>query len=80
MRVGYERLAGLDEVLDRARELSARTLIFDIEPLVAYWDSGQAALDRGVAQVVSQVETVFERAGCVLCHEFGASPVGLVPR
>ena len=58
MRVGYERLAGLDEVLDRARELSARTVIFDIEPLVAYWDSGQAALDRGVALVLSQVETV----------------------
>ncbi len=58
MRAGYERLAGLDEVLDRARELSARTVIFDIEPLVAYWDSDQAALDRGVALVLSQVETV----------------------
>jgi predicted HAD superfamily phosphohydrolase YqeG len=58
MRAGYERLAGLDEVLDRARELSARTVIFDIEPLVAYWDSSQAALDRGVALVLSQVETV----------------------
>ena len=58
MRAGYERLAGLDEVLDRARELSARTVIFDIEPLVAYWDSSQADLDRGVALVLSQVETV----------------------
>ena len=58
MRAGYERLAGLDEVLDRARELSARTVIFDIEPLVANWDSGQAALDQGVALVLSQVEKV----------------------
>jgi hypothetical protein len=58
MRAGYERLAGLDKVLDRARELSARTVIFDIEPLVAYWDSGQGALDRGVALVLSQVGTV----------------------
>ena len=56
MRAGYERLAGLDEVLDRVREMSARTLIFDIEPLVAYWDSGQEALDRGVAEVIRQVE------------------------
>ena len=39
-------------------ELSARTVIFDIEPLVAYWDSGQADLNRGVALVVSQVGTV----------------------
>ena len=58
MRAGYERLAGLDEVLHRARELQARTVVFDIEPLVAYWDSGQAALDRGVALVLSQVEAV----------------------
>ena len=49
MRAGYERLARLDEALDRARELSTRTVSFDIEPLVAYWDSGQADLDRGVA-------------------------------
>ncbi len=40
------------------RELSARTVIFDIEPLVAYWDSSQEALDRGVALVLSQAETV----------------------
>ncbi len=58
MRAGYDRLAGLDDVLDRVRELSARTLLFDIEPLVAYWDSGQEALDRGVAAVLSQVEAV----------------------
>jgi hypothetical protein len=55
MRAGYERLAGMDEVLDRARELSARTVVFDIEPLVADWNSGQAPLDRGVALVLSEI-------------------------
>ena len=45
----YERAAGLDAVLSRVEELSARTVIFDIEPLVAYWDSGQDALERGIA-------------------------------
>lgn len=54
MRTEYERLAELDEVLRRVQELSARTVIFDIEPLVAYWDSGQKALDRGVALVASR--------------------------
>lgn len=58
MRAGYERRAELDEVLDRVRELSARTVIFDIEPLVAYWDSSQEALDRGVALVLSQAGAV----------------------
>lgn len=54
MRAGYECLAELDEVLRRVRALSARTVIFDIEPLVAYWDTGQEDLDRGVALVVSR--------------------------
>jgi hypothetical protein len=55
---GYERPTGWDETLRRVRELSARTVIFDIEPVVAYWDSGQEALDRGVASVVRQVAAV----------------------
>ena len=51
MRAGYERAAGLDAALSRVEELAARTVIFDVEPLVAYWDSGQEALDRGVARI-----------------------------
>ena len=39
-------------MLSRVEELSARTVVFDVEPLVAYWDSGQDALERGVAQFV----------------------------
>ncbi|MGO8960867.1 MAG: hypothetical protein ACLQFR_26350 [Streptosporangiaceae bacterium] len=52
MRAGYERAAGLDAALSCVEELSARTVIFDVEPLVAYWDSGQDAIDRGVALLV----------------------------
>lgn len=58
MRARYERVAGLDAVLGRVRGLSARTVIFDVEPLVAYWDSGQDALDRGMALVAGQVAAV----------------------
>jgi predicted HAD superfamily phosphohydrolase YqeG len=58
VRAGFECLAGLDEVLGRVRELSARTVIFDVEPLVAYWDSGQQALDRGIALVAGQAGAV----------------------
>ena len=47
MRPAYDRLATLDDLLRRAAELSAKTLIFDVEPLVAHWESGQAALDQG---------------------------------
>jgi predicted HAD superfamily phosphohydrolase YqeG len=30
-------------------------MIFDVEPLVAWWDSGQESLDRGIAAVVSEL-------------------------
>jgi len=52
VRAAYQRVAGLDAALRCVEELSARTAIFDIEPLVAYWDSGQEALERGVALLV----------------------------
>ena len=55
MRTSYEQLTELRDVLARARELSVRTMIFDVEPLVAWWDSGQESLDRGMAAVVSEL-------------------------
>jgi predicted HAD superfamily phosphohydrolase YqeG len=58
MPAGYEQLTELPRVLARARELSVRTLIFDVEPLVAWWDSGQGALDRGIATVLGQLDEV----------------------
>ena len=58
MRPAYDRLATLDEALRRAGELSPKTLIFDVEPLVAYWDSGQEALDRGLESVLARAREV----------------------
>ena len=55
MRAAYTRAAALDDVVRRAGELSARTMIFDVEPLVAYWNGGQDALDEGVTRVLSEV-------------------------
>jgi predicted HAD superfamily phosphohydrolase YqeG len=58
MRSGYERRAGLDEALDRAQQLSVQTVIFDIEPLIAHWDSGQEALDQGIAHVLTRADAI----------------------
>jgi hypothetical protein len=58
MRGAFEPITELADVLARAADLSVRTLIFDVEPLVARWDSGQDALDRGVAAVVGQISAV----------------------
>jgi predicted HAD superfamily phosphohydrolase YqeG len=55
MPAAYEQLAELPSVLARARELSVRTLIFDVEPVVAWWDSSRESLDRGVAAIVSEL-------------------------
>jgi hypothetical protein len=58
VKVAYRRAADLDSMLKIAGELSAKTLVFDIEPLVAYWDSGQDALDRGLAAVLAKAAAV----------------------
>jgi predicted HAD superfamily phosphohydrolase YqeG len=55
---GYERVTGLAELFARAGELSLKTMIFDVEPLVAPWSSGQPALDRGLALILGQAAAV----------------------
>jgi len=58
MRSPYERHSELDEVLDRAGKLLVQTIIFDVEPLVSWWDNTQESLDWGVAMVVGKVSTL----------------------
>jgi predicted HAD superfamily phosphohydrolase YqeG len=55
---GYEQVTGLADVFARAGGLAVKTMIFDIEPLVAPWNSSQQALDRGLAQVLTQARSV----------------------
>jgi hypothetical protein len=55
VRVRYEHLTELDDVLDRARKLSLATMIFDVEPLVSWWDNPQESLDWGVAMITGKV-------------------------
>jgi predicted HAD superfamily phosphohydrolase YqeG len=58
MPAGYEQVSELGGVLARASELSARTMIFDIEPLVAWWDTSQETLDHGLADIVAGLRAV----------------------
>jgi len=55
VRAAYERFAEPADLLRRARELSSRTIILDVEPLVAYWDTGQEALDAGIAAILGEI-------------------------
>jgi hypothetical protein len=55
---GYAKVAGLADLLTEAGKLAVRTIIFDVEPLVASWRSDQRALDLGMARVLGEVRTV----------------------
>jgi predicted HAD superfamily phosphohydrolase YqeG len=55
---GYVRSARLDDLLARAAELAVETIICDIEPLVASWNSSRADLDRGMARVLAEFRRI----------------------
>jgi predicted HAD superfamily phosphohydrolase YqeG len=55
---GYGEFSDEQELLYRLRQVSPRTLIIDIEPLVAYWDSTQDALDRGITHVLDLLTAI----------------------
>jgi len=58
VRSGYARVTTEADLFAKARELSVRTIIFDVEPLVTYWHSGQKSLDQGVARILDEVKAV----------------------
>ena len=58
MREEQARVATLEDGLRAVRELGAKTVVLDVEPLVSYWDSGQQSLDQGIAQVLSEIAEV----------------------
>jgi predicted HAD superfamily phosphohydrolase YqeG len=58
MRSGYARRGTLKEALRTADEVGAKTVVLDIEPLVAAWDGSQRALDAGVKRVLRKAVKV----------------------
>jgi len=55
MKVRYTRLADLDGVLAHITSLAATTVVFDVEPLVALWDTDRRSLVLGVEGVLDRV-------------------------
>ncbi|HXW46575.1 MAG TPA: hypothetical protein VEL03_17425 [Streptosporangiaceae bacterium] len=55
MRSTYLRVSDLEAALRCVAELSAKTIVFDVEPLIALWDTGQQSLDDGLAVTLEQV-------------------------
>jgi predicted HAD superfamily phosphohydrolase YqeG len=54
----YVRVTRLADLFAEARELSVRTMIFDVEPLVAPWHGSQESLDQGIARILGDVRMV----------------------
>ena len=54
----YVRVTGLADLFAEARELSVKTVVFDVEPLVTPWQGSQESLDQGVARILGDVRTV----------------------
>jgi hypothetical protein len=54
----YVRVTGPADLFAAARVLSVRTMIFDVEPLVALWHSSRESLDQGLARILGDVRTV----------------------
>jgi hypothetical protein len=55
MTTSYERIDDPEQVLDHIAKLAPRTVIFDVEPLVAFWDTDTATLDRGIASLLNRL-------------------------
>jgi|HubBroStandDraft_1064217.scaffolds.fasta_scaffold06226_4 predicted HAD superfamily phosphohydrolase YqeG len=54
MSTAYQEFGNQDELPRLVAALSARTIVVDVEPLVAPWNSSQEALDGGIMRVLDQ--------------------------
>ena len=58
MSADYQQFADVSELPSLVAGLGARTVVFDIEPLVATWDGTQGSLDRGISLTLDLVLTM----------------------
>jgi hypothetical protein len=58
VKAGYERVVERQDLLGRAAELSPKTIVIDVEPLVALWDTSRESLDDGLAAVLGQLGAI----------------------
>jgi predicted HAD superfamily phosphohydrolase YqeG len=58
VKTEYERVVNRQDLLRRAAERSPKTIVIDVEPLVALWDTSQQSLDEGLAAVLGQLGAI----------------------
>jgi predicted HAD superfamily phosphohydrolase YqeG len=77
MTGGYERIADRQGLLQRAADLAAKTIIFDVEPLIAWWDTSQEFLDQGIAAILDQIRAMPEVSVVCFATNSGRRPSGV---
>ncbi len=58
MRADYQQVSDRDELLSRVGKLSPKTVIFDIEPIVAFWNTGTSELSGGVERFAGTLSAI----------------------
>lgn len=58
MQLYYKRFTRLDDVYQGAFSLMPRTLIIDVEPVVAQWNTDTADLARGMTTTLARLSTL----------------------
>ncbi|MFD0636931.1 hypothetical protein ACFQ9X_40535 [Catenulispora yoronensis] len=67
----------LDEVWTLIGGLGSRSLVFDVEPLVAIWDTDTAALDAGLAETLRRLEHLPDREVVLFSTNSARRPTAL---
>jgi predicted HAD superfamily phosphohydrolase YqeG len=78
VKTEYERVVERQDLLRRAADLSPKTVVIDVEPLVALWDSSQESLDGGLADVLGQLGAI-PRVEVVCFATNSARRPGVIP-
>jgi predicted HAD superfamily phosphohydrolase YqeG len=58
MRADYQQFSDQDELLSCVAGLSPKTVVFDVEPLVALWNTGTSELSGGVERLANQLSAI----------------------
>jgi predicted HAD superfamily phosphohydrolase YqeG len=66
MSAPYRRFTDPAQTIPLIRDLSVRTVVFDVEPLIAFWDTDQHILTAGTAAILDRLAANPARLGHVV--------------
>lgn len=55
LKTSYYQVTEANQAVDRIRALSPKTVVVDVEPLVACWNSGPIVLSEGIVSLFSKI-------------------------